>query len=175
MPEFDPVDRVADALTGQALTPYANAKIAIAALLADGPVLLIPGGPCGECAGGGRVEMRSSSGFLLAEGVYDPCPVCGGSGTLPARGEKVGEGWADHFVTFDADGWFVEHSLACRLAGTLGTCGYNRAVREVADDGPPDEDDLGRWRITGIDSEGLPELERAPAHALRPTSQGTDQ
>lgn len=67
---------------------------------------------------------------------------------------------SDHFVTFDADGWFIEHSMACRVAGTLGTCRCNRAIREVYDE-PPPEDQWGRWRITDVDSEGLPLLERA--------------
>lgn len=74
----------------------------------------------------------------------------------------------DHFVTFDEKGWFVEHSIACRIAGTLGTCEYNDAVRKIADMpdcalGPyePDSDLFGRWCITEIDSEGLPILERA--------------
>lgn len=71
---------------------------------------------------------------------------------------------ADHFVTFDRDGWFVEHSIACRRAGTLGTCAYNVAIREVAIDfdSEGDPQQLGRWRITNIDSEGIPSLERAP-------------
>lgn len=69
----------------------------------------------------------------------------------------------DHFVTFDETGWFVEHSVACRMAGTLGTCEYNQAIRSVAND-ILDDDDLegltGRWRIVEVD-EGLPSLERA--------------
>jgi hypothetical protein len=68
-------------------------------------------------------------------------------------------GGVDHYVTFDADGWFIEHSVPCRLAGTLGTCVFNAAIREVADE--PDPDQFGRWRITEIDEEGLPSLERA--------------
>lgn len=65
----------------------------------------------------------------------------------------------DHFVTLDGDGWFIEHSMACRLAGTLGTCEYYRAVRLVYDE-PPPPGDFGRWRITDIDEVGLPSLER---------------
>lgn len=67
------------------------------------------------------------------------------------------DGW--HYVTFDEDGWFIEHSVACRQAGTLGTCDFNRAIREIADE--PDLDLFGRHRITEVDSEGLPSLERA--------------
>jgi hypothetical protein len=69
----------------------------------------------------------------------------------------------DHFVTFDEVGWFVEHSLDCRLAETLGNCKYNAAVREAALDFDPDAnvDLFGRWRITAIDGMGLPSLERA--------------
>lgn len=59
-----------------------------------------------------------------------------------------------HFVTFDKDGWFIEHDMTCRLAGTLGTCKYNKAIRLIADD----PDLYGRWEITDVDSEGLPSL-----------------
>lgn len=89
-------------------------------------------------------------------------------GYEPGDDEHVGEAehiadclvdWQpDHFVNFDVDGWFVEHSMACRLAGTIGTCDYNAAIREIADE--PDAEQFGRWRITDID-EGLPSLERA--------------
>lgn len=77
---------------------------------------------------------------------------------LGRRGFVVLADSADHYVTFDERGWFVEHSIACRRAGTLGTCEYNSAVREIADE--PDPEQFGRWCITGIDSEGLPSLER---------------
>jgi hypothetical protein len=79
--------------------------------------------------------------------------------SLEAMGYVVIKDEPDHYVTFDEDGWFIEHSVACRAAGTLGTCDYNKAIRMVADE--PDPDDFGRWRITDIDSEGLPSLERA--------------
>jgi hypothetical protein len=65
----------------------------------------------------------------------------------------------DHFVTFDEQGWFIEHSTACRVEGTIGTCEYNAAVRVIDDEFDPEL--LGRWRITGI-NEGLPDLEAAP-------------
>jgi hypothetical protein len=78
---------------------------------------------------------------------------------LEAMGYVVIKDEPDHYVTFDEDGWFIEHSVACRVAGTLGTCDYNKAIRMVADE--PDPDDFGRWRITELDSEGLPSLERA--------------
>jgi len=64
----------------------------------------------------------------------------------------------DHYVNFDEDGWFIEHSIPCRVAGTIGTCEYNTAIREVYDE--PDPDDFGRWRIVDIDEEGCPSLER---------------
>lgn len=98
-------------------------------------------------------------------------------GALPATegiGGKTWEQWAedvvdalreaepDHFVTFADDGWFIEHSMGCRIDGTIGTCGYNHAVREIADDYAYEPDDWGRWWITDIDEEGLPSLERAP-------------
>lgn len=70
----------------------------------------------------------------------------------------------DHYVTFDQGGWFITHSVACRVAGTLGTCAYNAAIRKVAEAFDPDDDadQLGTWKITDIDSEGLPSLEAVP-------------
>ena len=67
---------------------------------------------------------------------------------------------ADHFVTFDQNGWFLEHPLACPLDGTLGTCDYHKAIRKVADAYEEAPDDWDRYRITNIDSEGLPSFER---------------
>jgi len=54
----------------------------------------------------------------------------------------------------------VEHSFACRLDGNMPHCAYHTAIERVVGD-VPDPADLGRWRITEIDSEGLPSLERA--------------
>ncbi len=52
----------------------------------------------------------------------------------------------EHYVTYSEDGWVVEHSLDCRLAGTLGTCNFNEAAGEM---GPnlDDEFQLGRYRM----------------------------
>lgn len=81
---------------------------------------------------------------------------------LDQAGLVVVEDEPHHYVTFDEYGWFIEHSVACRIAGTIGTCTYNEAVRGVVEDFDPNEDpdQLGRWRITDIDDEGLPSLER---------------
>jgi hypothetical protein len=74
-----------------------------------------------------------------------------------------------HFVTFTTTGWSVEHSLQCRMDGDMQRgCAFESAIRRVCE--PVDfhqrQDHLfGRWRITSIDSEGLPSLERAPADA----------
>lgn len=53
----------------------------------------------------------------------------------------------NHYVTFDDSGWFIEHSVACRRAGTLGDCDYHRAIQEYVSDGDPSTEDMGRWRI----------------------------
>ena len=67
----------------------------------------------------------------------------------------------DHFVTFTLHNWSIEHSLQCRMTGEMQRgCAYEKAVVLVSDGGPYD-DQLGRWRITAIDSEGLPSLEKA--------------
>lgn len=67
---------------------------------------------------------------------------------------------ADHFVTFDAEGWYIEHSLACRMSGEMKAgCRFQSAIRSIAD--LPDAERMGYWRITAIDAMGLPSLERA--------------
>lgn len=79
--------------------------------------------------------------------------------SLTEQGYRLVPDQPEHYVTFDKDGWFIEHSIICRLMGTIGTCEYNTAIREVYDEPVPDE--FGRWKITLIDDEGLPSLERA--------------
>jgi Family of unknown function (DUF6085) len=66
----------------------------------------------------------------------------------------------EHWVIFTEDGWTVEHSIECRLSGHMHECGWHNAIKAIATEYDPDM--AGRWRITGIDSEGLPSLERAP-------------
>ena len=66
----------------------------------------------------------------------------------------------DHYVIFTKDRWTVEHSVECRLSGRMHECEYHVALRKVTGR-KPRAGELGRWRITGIDSEGLPDLERA--------------
>lgn len=94
------------------------------------------------------------------------------AGWLGAHGHVIIPDEPHHYVTFDQGGWFIEHSVACRVAGTIGTCNFNAAIREIAEDFDPDEDpdQLGRWRITWIDGEGLPSLERA--HISQGSSHG---
>jgi hypothetical protein len=67
----------------------------------------------------------------------------------------------DHYVIFTEDGWAVEHSITCRLSGHMHECAYHAAIREIADGYDPGS--LGRWKITDIDSEGLPSFERGEA------------
>jgi len=63
-----------------------------------------------------------------------------------------------HFVTFGYRGWRVEHSVECRLSGEMERgCLFEEAVHAM---GEPDADQMGRWCITEIDSEGLPSLRR---------------
>lgn len=66
---------------------------------------------------------------------------------------------SDHHVTFTASGWFVEHSVECRLSGHMPDCRYHAAVALVAEDGY-EPAMAGRWRITSIGTAGLPGLER---------------
>lgn len=68
----------------------------------------------------------------------------------------------DHYVIFTDDGWTVEHSVDCRLAGDMTSgCDYWTALKYADVTDAPDPEMLGRWRIDGIDSEGLPSLTRA--------------
>jgi len=95
----------------------------------------------------------------------DHCRVCGASREEWTRAVVTGMlawdvNFADHFVIFDEDAWVVEHSLECRMSGEMQRgCEWQRSIQAIGDDmrGEP-----GRWRITGIDSEGLPSLERLP-------------
>jgi hypothetical protein len=101
---------------------------------------------------------------IFADGKFTPAPntlriARDVENFMGLLGWRIVEDDPDHFVTFEADGWFIEHTLSCHLAGTLGTCIYNTVIREVYD-GPPDPADFGRWRITEIDEEGMPSLER---------------
>lgn len=65
----------------------------------------------------------------------------------------------EHYVIFTGDRWTVEHSVECRLSGHMATCRYHEAAAVIADEPRPEL--LGRWRIDGIDNEGLPSLQRA--------------
>lgn len=71
-----------------------------------------------------------------------------------------------HYVTFDADGGVIEHPVACRQAIPLGTCIYHQSIQEITGDFIDLDMQGRRWRITDIDSEGLPSLELAPNSAL---------
>lgn len=81
----------------------------------------------------------------------------------------IPDGWAksagkwffvpeEHVVEFGPARWGLEHPLSCRVAGSLIDCPYNTAVGLAGADGIS-TDTFGRWRVTGIDSDGLPVLE----------------
>jgi hypothetical protein len=65
----------------------------------------------------------------------------------------------DHYVIFTEDRWTMEHTVECRLSGHMHECSYHTAASLIAAEFDPDM--AGRWRIDGIDSEGLPDLVRA--------------
>jgi len=113
--------------------------------------------------------------YKLTEAEYEPirAALFGGPGShdemikqkiaenLVAAGLRIVKNDPHHYVCFTEDTWFIEHSLDCRIAGTIGTCEFNHAILDItAQQAMPDPRQLGRWRITGIDSEGLPSLER---------------
>jgi len=66
---------------------------------------------------------------------------------------------SDHYVIFTADRWTIEHSVECRLSGHMHECLYYSAVSLITAGFDPEM--AGRWRINGIDSEGLPSLVRS--------------
>jgi len=65
----------------------------------------------------------------------------------------------DHYVIFTEDRWTIEHSVECRLSGHMHECSEHEAIALTAREYDPDM--AGRWRINGIDGDGLPSLERA--------------
>lgn len=67
----------------------------------------------------------------------------------------------DHRVNIDDDGWFIEHSIACRVAGTMHTCPATLGIIDMQNDMVylP----VGRFLITGYETvTGWPTLERIP-------------
>lgn len=54
-----------------------------------------------------------------------------------------------HYVTFSEDGWAIEHSGACRNAGSMLNCPLDIEVRQFRE---PPLTGLGRYRI--VTSEG---------------------
>jgi hypothetical protein len=75
--------------------------------------------------------------------------------TAVERERLAAEHGDDHYAIFTEDGWITEHPPGCRTP----VCRWHHALAAVAEAGDPHN--LGRWRITSIDSEGLPSLERA--------------
>ncbi len=104
----------------------------------------------------GRCPACDRSGLFVGSGGYITCsnvdcPNPSSISTLLQAGDE-------HFVTFNETGWFIEHSLRCRVSGRMAAgCSWQAAVELVAGDG-----DHGRWLIDSIDSEGLPALTLAP-------------
>jgi hypothetical protein len=80
-----------------------------------------------------------------------------------AERQKVYDGvGTDHYVTFAADGWTIEHPVECRLSGRmLRDCPCRAAVAETAARANRAGTSLsGRWRITGIRPGGTAALAR---------------
>jgi len=102
------------------------------------------------------VTSGSRSYFGEAAGAYSQGVADGAAAERERLYAAFGN---DHYVIFTEDGWTVEHSAECRLSGHMHECGYLVVVRKIAGESGPDL--LGRWRISGIDSGGLPQLDRA--------------
>lgn len=81
---------------------------------------------------------------------------------LSAAGLRIVKNDPDHYICFTEDTWFIEHSLDCRIAGTIGTCKYNHAILDItSQQAMPDPRQLGRWRIISVTDEGFPILDPA--------------
>jgi hypothetical protein len=74
---------------------------------------------------------------------------------VETRGYRIVRDDPNHYVNLtEDDRWFIEHSLDCRINGTIGTCKFNRAIMDL-----PEELRIpGRYRILGI-VHGIPTLE----------------
>ncbi len=62
--------------------------------------------------------------------------------------EKLGN---DHRVTFTNEGWAIEHSVSCRLGGSMINCRYHAAIATSVGKyglGPP-----GTWVIMDVDTD----------------------
>jgi hypothetical protein len=135
---------------------------------------------CPPCAGFAPMTSPGYFGFLsgACQGCGDvfrelhrfPARIDSASGCSCTRDHKrvVGDltGSAEcehgHYVTFFDDAFAVEHFRpSCHRATedvSCASCAYQEAVERVVGHGAPID---GRWRIAGIDSEGLPILQRA--------------
>ena len=67
----------------------------------------------------------------------------------------------NHYVTFNPDNWFIEHSMACRLAGTIGTCKWNEYVADI----PQGVVAPGRYLIEDDDEESWLSRDLDPVEA----------
>jgi hypothetical protein len=77
---------------------------------------------------------------------------------LDAFADAIDTPTARHVIDFRADGWTVQHTLACRVRGELFTCAVNRAAERLG--GPPGED-LGRFPVE--ERNGHLIIDRGPA------------
>lgn len=124
-------------------------------------------------------RQRSSAAPSESDGwgnkVAGVCPACGRDGFLfvavggyitcsiaecpnPTAVADLLIGGDEHSVVFTETAWTIEHSLRCRVGGQMADCPHHHAIQAVGYE--PDPDLIGRWRITNIDSMGMPSLER---------------
>jgi hypothetical protein len=116
----------------------------------------------GACQGCGAVS-RELHRFPARINSASGCACTGqhervtGDLTSETAGPGAGQ---DHYARFYDDSWATEHPRDCWAYQSAhgSACAYHTAVRRVIGHGAPID---GRWRITGIDGEGLPTLEHA--------------
>lgn len=79
------------------------------------------------------------------------------------RGCNVQPEVNQHFVTMEEQGWFIEHSLQCRMDGEMVRgCAWQHAMEKLFEDHPVYHVlHNGRWLITDIDTDGYPKVEIA--------------
>ena len=78
-----------------------------------------------------------------------------------------------HYVTFDDQGWAIEHSAGCRNAGSMLDCSLDIELRDPCN-GPPPQG-VGRYRVEHLEHgfEFVPAEGKAATQALLFTEEWT--
>lgn len=109
--------------------------------------------------------LRAQSEGLTIDWVEDTYGLCADAiEELVADNERMRKliNQPFHVAVFTPQGWALEHSMSCRLAGTMTTCEYDQAMHNFDPDGHELEElsvaANGRWCVTNV-IDGRPVLE----------------